>query len=258
MESERQNRWVLTRDEVLAAEARYSDPKDSGYVATAIQAHYETIPEVVAELLPPPLQPADVPEVWVSIGRMVDFELGVAQVAVRCRYGDEEGWYCLHLPMTTESAVIGGRERFGENKKIADITFERDGDHVRASVSRYGITYLELNGEVGPSRDFEPTEVVPHYYFKYLLAADGNGYDAPPVLVRSLHTRTPRSVHDVDGKLVLRDSGFDPVADIPVVKLLDCYLTDRTAKAEAKAVEQVDGDAFLPYVYQRYDFAGQG
>jgi acetoacetate decarboxylase len=99
---------------------------------------------------------------------------------------------------------------------------------------------------------------VPHYYFKYLLAADGNGYDAEPIMVRSVHTRTPRSVHDVEGKLVLRDSNFDPVADIPVVRFLDCYLTDRTAKAEAKAVEKVDGEAFLPYVYQRYDFAGQG
>jgi acetoacetate decarboxylase len=258
MESERQNRWVMSVDEVRAAEARYSDPKDTGYVATSIQAFYETDPEVIAELLPPPLVPAEEPEVWISIGRMVDFELGVAQVAVKARYGDEIGWYCLHLPMTTESAVIGGRERYGENKKIADITFEREGDHIRASVTRYGITYLELNGDVGAARELPEIEVVPHYYFKYLLAADGNGYDAEPVMVRSVHTRTPRSVHDVEGKLVLRDSNFDPVADLPVVRFLDCYLTDRTAKAEAKAVEKVDGEAFLPYVYQRYDFAGQG
>jgi acetoacetate decarboxylase len=254
----RQNRWVMSVDKVRAAEARYSDPKDSGYVATAIQAVYESDPEVIAELLPPPLAPADEPHVWVSIGRMVDFDLGVAQVAVKARYGDEVGWYCLHLPMTTEMAVVGGRERFGENKKIADIVFERDGDHIRASVTRYGITYLELNGDVGAEREVDEVEVVPHYYFKYLLAADGHGYDAEPVMVRSVHTRTHKSVRDVEGKLVLRDSGTDPVADLPVVKLLDCFLTERTAKAEAKAVEKVDGDAFLPYVYQRYDFAGQG
>src|SRR5680860_1323981 len=189
MAPERQNRWVLTTDEVRAAEARYSDPKDSGYVATSIQAFYETDPEVVAELLPPPLVPAAEPVVWISIGRMVDFDLGVAQVAVKARYGDEVGWYCLHLPMTTESAVIGGRERFGENKKIADITFERDGDHVRGSVTRYGITYLELNGDVVAARDRPDVEVVPHYYFEYLLAADGNGYDAETIMVRSVHTR---------------------------------------------------------------------
>ena len=43
-----------------------------------------------------------------------------------------------------------------------------------------------------------------------------------------------------------------------MVELIDCFLTDRTAKAEAQAVAKVDGEAFLPYVSQRYDFAGQG
>lgn len=258
MADDRQNRWVTPIDEVRKAEARYSNPKDNGYVATSIQAFYETDPDTVAELLPPPLVPADAPVVWVSIGWMDQIKLGVAQVAVKARYGEEDGWYCLHLPMTTEAAVIGGRERYGENKKIADIVFEREGDHVRASVTRYGITYLELNGDVTTERPVPETEVVPHYYFKYLLAADGNGYDAEPVMVRSVHTRYPRSVHSIEGKLVLRDSNFDPVADLPIVTFLDCYLTDRTAFAAAKAVEKVDGEAFLPYAYQRYDFAGQG
>ena len=34
--------------------------------------------------------------------------------------------------------------------------------------------------------------------------------------------------------------------------------TERTAYIAAKAVEKVDPDSFWPYVYQRYDFAGQG
>ena len=256
--AQRQNRWVTTPEKLREAEARYLDPKDSGLVAHSVQHFYETDPDVIADLLPPPLTPGDAPEVWVSIGHMPDINLGVAQVAVACRYRDEAGWYCLHLPMTSEAAVVGGRERYGENKKIADIRFERDGDHIEASVTRYGITYLEFVGDAVERVDSPAEEVVPHYYFKYSLAADGNGFDHEPLLVRSVHTRKPKSVERVDGKLVLRDSNFDPVADLPIERDLRAMYTERTAFIAAKAVEKVDPDAFLPYVYQRYDFAGQG
>jgi len=255
---QRQNRWVTTPEQREAAEARYRVPKDSGLVAHSVQHFYETDPDVLEELLPPPLTPGAAPEVWVSIGHMPDIDLGVAQVAVACRYRDEDGWYCLHLPMTTEAAVVGGRERYGENKKIADIKFTRDGDHVEASVTRYGITYMEVVGDVVERLDLPPTEVVPHYYFKYALAADGEGFDHEPLLVRSVHTRKPKSVERVEGKLVLRDSNFDPVADLPIERDLRTMYTERTAFIAAKAMEKVDADAFLPYVYQRYDYAGQG
>ena len=256
--AQRQNRWVTTPEQLREAEARYTSPKDSGLVAHSVQHFYETDPGVVAELLPPPLSPSERPEVWVSIGHMPDIDLGVAQVAAACRYGNEDGWYCLHLPMSTEAAVVGGRERYGENKKIADIRFNRDGDHIEAGVTRYGITYLEFVGDTVERLETPPTEVVPHYYFKYSLAADGHGYDHEPLLVRSVHTRKPKSVERVEGKLVLRDSQFDPVADLPIEKDLRTIYTERTAFIAAKVVDKVDPDAFMPYVYQRYDYAGQG
>ena len=73
-----------------------------------------------------------------------------------------------------------------------------------------------------------------------------------------MHTRKPKSVERVEGKLVLRDSQFDPVADLPIEKDLRTIYTERTAFIAAKVVDKVDPDAFMPYVYQRYDYAGQG
>ena len=73
-----------------------------------------------------------------------------------------------------------------------------------------------------------------------------------------MHTRKPKSVERVEGKLVLRDSQFDPVADLPIERDVRSMYTERTAYIAAKAVEKVDPDAFWPYIYQRYDFAGQG
>ena len=47
-----------------------------------------------------------------------------------------EGVNLITMPMTTEQAVVPGRETYGEAKKIAQIELSKDGDRVRASVSR--------------------------------------------------------------------------------------------------------------------------
>ncbi|MDQ3292842.1 MAG: acetoacetate decarboxylase family protein [Actinomycetota bacterium] len=254
-----QNRWVVTPEHYTEAERRYRDPADSGMVAQSVQVFYETDPAQHKATIPPPLEAHEIPEVWVSIGWMPLISLGVAQVALRCRLAGEEGWYCLHLPMTTEAAVVGGRERFGENKKIADIRFANDDGTISAGVTRYGTTYLEVEGteveELAPPAE----EVVPHFYFKYSLAADGQGYDHEPVLIRSVHTRKPKLLRRLEATLTLRDSDTDPVADLPVVRQTAAFYTERTAYIRAaRADVEVDPAAFLPYVYQRYDYAGQG
>ena len=255
--SSRTNRWVVTRDQFAAAEQRYATPADSGLVAQSAQIFYESDPTTLRELLPPPLE-ATTPTVWVSFGYLAQIDLGVAQVAVACSYRGEEGWYCLHLPMSTEAAVVGGRERYGENKKIADIKFQRDDTHVTASVTRYGITYLELDATVTGSLTPPEQEIVPHFYFKYSLAADGSGFDHDPVLIRSVHTRRPRKMDALDATLTLRESNTDPVADLPILNVTNAFYSDRSNFIKASAVEKIDPDSFIPYVYQRYDMAGQG
>ena len=125
--TERKNRWVYPIEEVRAAERRYAEPKMSGMVAESAQVIYESDPAAIAELLPPPLQSGARPEVWVSVGRIPQVSLGVAQVAVACRYGDEDGWYCLHLPMSAEAAVVGGRDCRGDPRWNRALVFETGG-----------------------------------------------------------------------------------------------------------------------------------
>ena len=58
------------------------------------------------------------------------------------------GWYCLPMPVDDDAAIIGGRERFGFPKKMADrITLDRDGPHVAGSVERNGVQLFVVEGE---------------------------------------------------------------------------------------------------------------
>src|SRR6266516_4619641 len=55
---------------------------------------------------------------------------GAATVAVSAGHEGTDGDYALVMPMTTEQSVIGGRETFGEPKKLAAVTLTREGDSV--------------------------------------------------------------------------------------------------------------------------------
>ena len=48
------------------------------------------------------------------------------------------------MPMTTEQATVGGRETFGEPKKIGQVTIDVDGDRVHARFDRMGFPLADV------------------------------------------------------------------------------------------------------------------
>ena len=48
------------------------------------------------------------------------------------------------MPMTTEQSVIGGRETFGEPKKLAAVDLVREGDRVTGTFSRMGTEIVRV------------------------------------------------------------------------------------------------------------------
>jgi acetoacetate decarboxylase len=51
----------------------------------------------------------------------------------------------------------------------------------------------------------------------------------------------------------LRESRFDPVVDLPVRKIRDIELAERSSIQTGEVVGSVPADWMLPYVHQRYD-----
>ena len=50
------------------------------------------------------------------------------------------------MPMSTDVAIIFGRELFGEPKKQGRVQLKSDVDVVRGTVERFGIPYIQLEG----------------------------------------------------------------------------------------------------------------
>lgn len=228
-----------------------------GAWATSLVATYATGPDIVAAVLPPPLEPGAEPLVKVTVasvdlGRAGLPPFGAGSFSVAARHEGTEGWYALVMPMTTEQSVVGGRETFGEPKKLGQVTLDQDGDRVTGAIARLGTTIIEITGTVG-----EPVEVADgtrtDFYFKFLPAPDGKGFDDEASLVYCHRHETTRSARRVDGEVTLRESRFDPVADLPVRELRSITLAERRSVQRGEIVGRVPADRLIPYAHQRYD-----
>ena len=216
---------------------------------------WETDPDALAAVLPPPLKPADRPLARVNISKvdLPGYPLGAGSFAVPARHDDIDGWYPLVMPMTHERALTGGREVFGEPKKLGEVTVERDGLLVRAALARHGIAFVEVRGAVAGELPLPEPSRRTDFYFKFLPAVDGSGFDLDPVLVHCVRNEKVRRLERITGDIVLRESMYEPVADLPVLRLVEITIGEKTSDQRGKVVERVAPEALLPYVHQRYD-----
>ena len=223
--------------------------------STAVTVVWETDPDVIKAVLPPPLEPSEplarIRFATVDMGTGIPV-FGAGWFGVRARHGKVEGEYALFMPMTTEQATIGGRETFGEPKKIGGVDIGIDGDSVRARFSRMGFAPAELTGTLGDSVDLPPKDKV-DFYFKCSPSPDGKGFDTEPAVVHCRRHEEARDGRALDGTLVLGESPLDPIVDIPVRKIVSMHFAEVATTQHGEVVERVPADWLLPYAHQRYD-----
>ncbi|MGI8925775.1 MAG: acetoacetate decarboxylase family protein [Tepidiformaceae bacterium] len=249
-------RFVKSPEEIARLQEAFATPAFLDIRSLAIT--FESDPEVIAELIPPPLRPAADPTVSISISEIRRSDcvgpFNGCSVNLACTYEGEPGFYCLTMPMSTDTAVIFGRELYAEPKKLAAIELLRDGRHVRGTVTRHGITYIELTGS------FEE-EMVPlgresrssHYYFKYLPAADGRGLAFDPQLIRVTHRGIAHRAARGSGTITFRESTHDPIIDLPVLSAGAAGFSEVETHTRGEVVTTVLAADFLPYAFGKMD-----
>jgi acetoacetate decarboxylase len=225
--------------------------------ATTLTAIYETDPEAIAAVLPRPLVASGEPIVRVTFAT-VDIgrgrpPFGAGTFAVEAVHDGMVGGYPLVMPMTTEQAVVGGRETFGEPKKLADVVLAREGDRVRGAFTRLGVTFVEVDGRVLGEQAPPPPRRRTDFYFKFLLDPAGSGFDSDPWLVHCHRDEVTRASWNVEGEVVLRESPFDPVVDLPVRRVRSIELAERSSSQRGELKQTVPGEWVRPFVHQRYD-----
>ena len=117
-----------------------------------------------------------------------------------------------------------------------------------------GMTYLEARGRLGES--LGPRELTEYAFcYKAMPSCEkGRDFDADPLLVRLEWRHRHARVHAVeDGEVILRESRLDPVADIPVRRLVRMEYEEGSTESNGSVLRSVPGEWLLPFLHQRYD-----
>jgi len=216
---------------------------------------YRTDPSRIADLLPPGITVGSQPTVHVHVYQFpvqAEPEYGVV-IKVRAAYEGVDGYFNLGTGIDQEQAVSISHELNGQPKFLCSIDFYRLGAHIVARATHQGYTFVELSGEIGEDvtadvpADFEEHE----WWLKYSRAVGGaeKQWDLAPRVVHvaaKVRTEYALAVH---GELVLRDSPWDPIAQLlPIEEQVSAKLIkDNMYERSITLAGALDPDAFWPY-----------
>jgi hypothetical protein len=210
------------------------------YSGTTLTVEYRTDPDAVAELLPPPLGPADddpgaVAVVWADWQSCSDtFEELLDPVrsqymecfvVVRCTYRDELYSRCVYIWVDRDYAMVRGHHQ-GYPKKLGEIFLTRPvtvgragprlepGGRFGATCSAYGRRLIEATFTItGPSASAGFVNALPMLHHRVFPAIEGDGTD-------SLHELVTMRGYDAEVGPCFGGEAALEVYDSPVEELI--------------------------------------
>jgi acetoacetate decarboxylase len=260
--------YVKTADEL----AKISRETFDFYDAEMLTVVWETKPEIVQRLLPPPLKPGKRPIALAFVANYPRTNFGVSYLEsalfLRAEFHGEEGNYCLAMPVTNDMALVLGREVFGYPKKMANIQFRRQGKEIEGLTERHGQSFFEVKARMTGQLNFPEAQnilmevfrfgaslVVVTFNFKYFMAPEGDRFDYPPRLMREEVEFRPRGIEIGEADLKLRVSEFDPWAEVEPVRVLGAFYTlGHNSMRKGKIVAETDPGGFIPFSFMKTDF----
>jgi len=220
-----------------------------------LKLSYDTNPEKIAALLPPGIERADTSKVHLTVYcfPVPDVpEYGVL-INVDADYKGEKGYYTLGYGIDQESAIFISRDRNGQPKYPCEIGYYRMLDGVNARCTHQGYTFLEFSGKATEPIEHPPEHTETEFWVKVSpgvgMDASQGTYDFPPHVVR-VHTKYGTAFNQkVEGKLVLRDSPWDPVKELlPMESEVSARLwTPSSFERDITLAGKLDADAFAPF-----------
>ena len=241
------------------------------YDAEMLTVYFETKPEIVKRLLPPPLKPAKDPFGGAFVANYPKTNFGVtyreSALFLLAEYNGEEGAFCLAMPVTSDMALILGREVFGYPKKIANISISRDGEMVEGWTERHGTRFFEVRTRLtGKFNDQAAQQMMMErmsspssmeqvtYNFKFFPSPGRDGFDYNPRLIREVVELRPKSLEIGEAELTFRSSEHDFWGEVEIARVLGAvYTVGDNTMLPGSVVAEADPVSFAPYAFMKVD-----
>jgi acetoacetate decarboxylase len=241
------------------------------YEAEFLSVYWETKPEIIKKLLPPPLKPAKHPVINAFIAEYPKTNFGInykeGALFIFAEYGGITGIYCLAMPVDNDMALIAGRELFGYPKKMSTINFKRSDKEAEGWIERHGIKFFEvkvkftnkLNAKdamkilldlgLNPSKPGSIT-----YNFKFFRDPTYAEFDYSPRLIREEITMQAIGLKMGEAEVKLAASKYDPWSELSVERMLGCvYLKTNSQMQPGVVVAETDSKKFQSFSYMKID-----
>ncbi len=177
-------------------------------------------------------------------------------------YKGRMGMYPFAIFLETDIGAMLGRESFGTAKKVGQFDYHRSSEAFTWKVSRRGIPLVEAGGKfVGDEVDPENVLKVvglPSFHLQQLVGPlhSGEPHGYPPRLMEMRpgieHIRSVRTCDEVH--MVFHESPFDPICLLQPQEITAVsYLNADTCIAATGALEQLDPEAVMPFLFSKYD-----
>ncbi|MFX1408368.1 MAG: acetoacetate decarboxylase family protein [Promethearchaeota archaeon] len=241
------------------------------YDAEFFVVFWETKPEIVKKMLPPPLKPVKHPVVQAFVANYPKTNFGVvykeSALFLFAEYDGIIGSYCLAMPVDNDMAMIGGREVFGYPKKMSKLFLKRDGDIVEGWVERHGIRYFGAKATLNNKTNAKDALKIlldlgldPNnpgsttYNFKFFRSPLYEGFDYNPRLIREEITMQAKEFKMGEVEINLKSSEMDPWSDIEIVRILGgLYIKTDSQMQPGEVVAETEKDVFEPYSFMKQD-----
>lgn len=250
---------IRSKEEISKRARQYQ----RGYVlgeAVIVTAMFTTTPEAIARVLPPPLEPGEIPiaSAYVAEFHKPNFcpPYNEAAVFVPCQYKGEAGSYCLSMPVDNDIAMIGGREIYGYPKKIAEsITVTKKDNEVHGVCVRRGIPIVDIKVTLIDVLEETPS-IGPHFVIKSMLDEKGVGAHPKPVLIKQENVLKMDKIEIGDGLVSFGESKYDPLHEIPVNEVIIVSYSEnaRITMPPGNPITEIDAEEYSPYQFIKYDW----
>jgi acetoacetate decarboxylase len=244
---------VRTQEEIASIQATLSAPRFTS--AEMLSVEFLTRPEIVGRLLPPPLVPADEPLVSAMVGRwqsncVGDYDGGA--IYVSASHEGVEAAYVLAMYMSTDQAIIFGRDVFGEPKKQSTSGLNRAGSRMTGWIHR-GVRLIDIEADL--TTDNGPVETSgANFNFKAQPASDGSGLEDDAILTFAEFDMSLTTSLSGTGTVRLGGTIHDPLDEIEVVEVRQATYIEGTLAARCRSIARTPADEFLPFAYGRLDY----
>jgi acetoacetate decarboxylase len=190
----------------------------------------ETDPAYLRALVPEPMVVNDENILAIYVGMLhvtepTQITYGEAGIMVPVRLGERSGTYMPVLYLDEVELLTSGREVWGFPKFRGEISFSRDGNGVEARVTDAGVDIIQMQMEF--ERQGEPIPVYDreHFLLKSIPSVDGQGYDVRQINTCRVRNDHRKEIQEGQAELTLASTPKNPLADIPVKKVVSSVYT---------------------------------